>query len=367
MTKSRIQFDHQAFLEQRYGGVSRYFCEIATRVGKMDGYSTLVSAGLHVNEHLVPAQVRVVGSKVWPIKRTATARATVNRVLDHAAALAWRPRVMHETYYGRWRSAVASTKVVVTVHDLIHERYPAYFEADPTVVRRRWAMDRADALVCVSDATRCYLTELYPQHAHKARVIHHGQNFEEPSPKSLSDLDACIGQQPFVLYVGSRFGYKNFERLLNSVAAAWSAQSRPLLCCFGGGPLTTVELAQIDAAGLSPQHVKQFDGSDGILHAAYRKALAFVYPSLEEGFGIPLLEARAAGCRVACSDIPVFAEVLGTDAFYFDPRSVPAMTAALLDAVSAGADGQSAIAPKPLQFSWQRSAELHAQLYSSLV
>lgn len=366
MRPTKLLFDHQAFLEQQYGGVSRYICEVATRLSMSERFSVVVAAGLHVNELLQPDQLRVIGKKIRPVKRTASLRAYFNRTLESALIQAWRPNIVHETYYRRWDRGAAQAKVVVTMHDFIHERHSMFFDADPTVARRKVAMDRADALVCVSHATRQYLCDLYPQHAAKSTVIQHGQNYSEPSRQALAAIDKFTGGRPFLLYVGSRFGYKNFPMFVNAFAASLAPDESAVLVCFGGGEFDATELAQMREAGLAQEQCLQLSGSDDLLHATYKRAATFAYPSLEEGFGIPLLEARAAGCPVACSRIPVFEEVLQADAFYFDPRSVDGMADALQLAFNAGGNVGTRT-PAPIQrFSWQRSADLHGRLYASL-
>lgn len=370
MTALRVLYDHQAFLEQRFGGVSRYVVEVAGRVAQSPGYTAVISAGLHVNEYLVGAPVKVVGLKVPPVRRTVRLRALLNRAIDGACLRGVRPAIVHETYYREAAVRHRQHRTVVTIHDLIHERYPQYFPGDQTVARRKSAMQRADALVCVSHATKGYLSELYPQHAHKAVVIHHGQNFREPPKLAIDCVHRLTAGRPFLLYVGSRFGYKNFERMLRAFGALNSSGPDALtLLCFGGGAFTATELALAHSAGIASNRLVFTEGADSLLSAAYCLARAFVYPSLEEGFGIPLLEARAAGCPVACSYIPVFQEIMGDSVIYFDPRSIDS----IVDALEAASSVErtrgigsllSSTADMP---SWDNSASKHIALYTGLV
>jgi glycosyltransferase involved in cell wall biosynthesis len=143
---------------------------------------------------------------------------------------------------------------------------------------------------------------------------------EEISPDFLVE-------RPFILYVGARSHYKNFKTLLRAYAA-WPRRSEISLIVVGN-PWSKEEQEEINTAGLERNVVCRTGTTDEELCALYNQALAFVYPSLSEGFGIPLLEAMACGCQIVASRIPIFIEVAKDIPYFFDPLNTDELIAAL--------------------------------------
>ena len=121
---------------------------------------------------------------------------------------------------------------------------------------------------------------------------------------------------PFLLYVGDRKGYKNFLLLLESYLSSLMEDFD--LVCFGGGQFTENEMKMIKGKKAESK-VIHLSGSDHLLGSLYKNAFCFVYPSLYEGFGIPLLEAMGLGCPVIASKTSSIPEVVGEAALLFDP------------------------------------------------
>ncbi len=137
-----------------------------------------------------------------------------------------------------------------------------------------------------------------------------------------------------------------------------------MILSFGGGIFTADELELMTELGLSRDRIKQLTGNDDLLHACYRLASVFVYPSGYEGFGIPLLEAYAAGCPIICSDTPVFSEVGQGFCNFFAVGNADDLSDALQRVMSRPEKtygGQ----PSP-KYNWQSSATSHEHFYKSL-
>ena len=174
--------------------------------------------------------------------------------------------------------------------------------------------------------------------------------------------------QPYVLFVGMRAAYKNFDRLLDALAHSPQLPSDLRLACFGGGPLTPAERERIAAAGLA-HRVHPFGGGDHVLASLYAHASAFVYPSLYEGFGIPLLEAMHYGCPVLASRIACFVEVAGPAVLYFephDPEDLGGQLARLLSDSALRAGLVAAGKERERQFSWERCARETVDFYRAV-
>ena len=154
-------------------------------------------------------------------------------------------------------------------------------------------------------------------------MIYHGYD----TSTDLLINDTKIPYSNYVLFVGDRWAYKNFFRWLTAIA--------PLLIkydinavCAGGKSFSSTELEFIKRLGITNK-ISQLQASEAELKALYRNALLFVYPSLYEGFGLPILEAFANSCPVAVSNTSCFKEVGGDAVSYFDPYSVYSMTSVI--------------------------------------
>jgi glycosyltransferase involved in cell wall biosynthesis len=354
----RVTFDHQIFSGQTYGGVSRYFCELAARIACMPSFRVRVVAPLFSNHHLRVSCLPTLGVFMPALARTHRLRAALSQFVAPGVTALTRPQVVHETYYARRPVAPRGAGVVVTVHDMIHERMPDLFPRnDPTSALKRQAVGRADHVICISERTRADLIDIFGIETSRTSVIYHGHD----STALIPDAGTSIPDRPYVLYVGGRGGYKNFARFVDAFAISrWNKEM--CVVAFGGPKFSAAEHEQF--AALDVRHAT---GDDGSLAAFYAGATAFVYPSLYEGFGIPVLEAMALGCPVVSSNGGSIPEVGGDAAEYFDPKNIEDIAVALDRVLSSSAfrdqlkeRGRRRIA----LFSWDRTAHQTAEVYA---
>ena len=164
----------------------------------------------------------------------------------------------------------------------------------------------------------------------KISVIYLGGNHLE---KKISNLPEEFANSPFILYVGSREKYKNFEFLLKGFSKSKRLSSSLDIVLFGGGKLTKKEKTLFNELKIDESKITQVDGDETILKELYKTAKVFVFPSLHEGFGLPLLESLENDCPIVCSDIPIFREILNDSAFFFKPDSYESLIESLEKAV----------------------------------
>ncbi len=320
----RIAFDYQIFGWQKYGGVSRYLCELARELATTYKQDVNIVAPLYVNQYLkiVKDEISVWGMPIASIPKTGRVVRAANSLLVKPLLKYLHPDIVHETYYSKVTSAPKNAKVIITVHDMIHERLPWSFSSeDPIRQEKALAVKRADHVICVSRHTQRDLIELLDISPAKTSVIHLGFSL---TTDQVIESSATNGKS-YLLYVGHRGGYKNFERLLKSVATSSILKSDFCIVCFGGGAMTSQEKALISELGFTERDVIHLSGSDALLAGLYKNAMAFVYPSLYEGFGIPPLEAMSFDCPVACSNSSSIPEVVGNAGIYFDPNDIEDM------------------------------------------
>lgn len=358
----RVHFDSQAFAMQAFGGVSRYIVELALGLNELAGVAARVIAPLHINGLLSRSDVPVR----WPSFQAAAlpvrVRKAVNLWLDDLMAATLPGDVLHQTYYRRSRSPRRAVPLVTTVHDMIHEKFPqAVHPMDRSAAMKRLAVAGSDKLICVSEHTRNDLCDILNVPAERVSVIHHGVRWrahEAIAPHRLA--------RPYVLHVGARARYKNFSALLRAFAADARLSGGFSLVAFGDRPFAADELDLARELQLDPACLVHLSGDDALLDALYRGAACFAYPSLYEGFGMPLLEAMVMHCPVVAARASCIPEVAGDAAEYFEPDSVDSLVQAL-NAVLFDNDRRDALvragAARALAFSWNRAAALTAQVY----
>lgn len=363
----RILYDHQVFSLQNTGGNSRYHFELMRHLTCQPGILQELFLGLYQTEMqfkaLASENVCVVGRKssLVPGGR----RYIVNELLNNMYALS-RERfdIYHPTHH-RFLPLVRARRMVITHHDCTHEKFPAEFRYLDRVLRaKRALLARADAIICVSEASRRDLLHYYDVDPARTRVIHHGFTRLERSPEAAAELRRQI-RRNYVLYVGSRARYKNFSGLLRAFRAAGLHETMDLLV-VGGGPMSLQDERLISELGLAQAVVRIGRVTDALLAEAYAGAKVLAYPSFSEGFGFPPLEAMFLSCPVVVCNIASLPEVCADAPFYYDPNSDDSLTLALRLSVSDESTRAQSISRGRMvaaRFTWEKCAEQTLALY----
>ncbi|NJO83116.1 MAG: glycosyltransferase family 4 protein [Blastochloris sp.] len=276
------------------------------------------------------------------------------------------------------------TRTVVTVHDLGYLRFP---EAHTRVQRlylrlsTLWSARVATHIIAISSATRADLVRMTGVSPEKITVVHHGLSprFRPVEDRALVDaaLERYRITTPYFLYVGTIQPRKNLERLIESFARLDISHAQHHL----QSPISNLQLVLAGKRGWLSESIVQrvaelgitdrvrFTGyvDDADLPALLSGACAFVFPSLYEGFGMPVLEAMACGAPVLTANTSSLPEVAGDAALLIDPENTDAMTdglARLLEDASLRADLRARGLARAAQFTWDRCA---AETYAVLV
>lgn len=266
-----------------------------------------------------------------------------------------RHKVWFSTYFTRppskWKG-----KEVVLVHDFIYELYPDLMPASKAVIDLKSdAILAADKVFCNSITTSIDLKKFYDVADPKITVAFLGYDrvFRLRNSSQLTVLLPF----PFILYVGKRSYYKGFDNLLLAYSR-WNS-NREFKLALVGSALSEAERENISSLGLSEQVVVFEKIEDDLLCELYNLARAFIYPSVYEGFGIPLLEAMACGCPVIASKIPSTVEVAGDVPIYFEPSNIESLLKAL-DLATTGEDLSTRVEmglQKATNYSWEKTAK----------
>ncbi len=235
---------------------------------------------------------------------------------------------------------------VTVFHDLQHLRHPRYFRWFDLPFWRLllWgAARRSRRLIAVSAATRDDLRRYYGR---EAAVVHHGVE------RAFFEIAGTRRPERFLLCVSTLHPHKNLERLIR----AFDLPDMRLVIAGMRGFHTEAIEALIRDRELQDRVTLTGWISRHELYELYRRAWAFVYPSTFEGFGMPVLEAMAAGLPVACSEIPPLREIAGDAVRYFDPLREDDIARAIRALAEAQPRGPEAALSRAAEFTWERAA-----------
>ena len=259
---------------------------------------------------------------------------------------------------------------LVTVHDLSYIRVPECYPAPLLNYLNRAvppSVARADLVLADADSTRRDLRDVYHAPLEKIRILYPGVD-SRFSPGVSQDARARVREltrgKPYLLSVSTLQPRKNYARLIQAFAKIISTFQPPtsnlqLVICGAKGWMfddifQTVARLNLRDHVLFPEFV-----ADDDLPALYAGATLFVYPSLYEGFGLPVAEALACGAPVVCSNASSLHEVAGDAALYFDPRDMDAMAGTIQRALADDAlraDLRTRGFAQAKQFSWEKAA-----------
>jgi glycosyltransferase involved in cell wall biosynthesis len=369
----KIIVDGIIFQTQKVGGVSRIYHEILPRMCEMDRNLTV---DLLIDGHPLqdlPRHERIHISQCLPIYSYLRPRRlwdpvipALRRFLQKNILMKNTDAIWHSTFFtlpGSWKG-----KQIVTVYDLIHEKFAHLFSAKEDDQFRREkteCINKADMVITISETTRQDVHKHYGKPLEAIVPIHLACGLIFKQLKAEEKIKALGLTKPFILYVGGRVHYKNFD-ILGRAFSRWSMRESYQLALVGGG-LTETEKTRLRELNILEHVVVLNAVDDDMLCQLYNQTAFFVYPSLYEGFGIPLLEAMQCGCLIVASSIPTTQEIAGDVPIYFDPDSesslVHAMERAIkekkIDRIENGLK-QAAL------FSWDKTARETLSVYQNL-
>lgn len=362
----RILYDGQIYALQKAGGINRYFANLINRLPK------------NFTPILTTLQPQVLNYPVHPnlerflYKRFDFRPRRVSQWFEkyyfRAVTTLSHPNVIHPTYYTlltRQEIDKYRCPVVLTVWDMIHERF--YEQIDPTgqqAEEKRKAIHMAQAIICISENTKKDLLERYSLPENRVTVTYLASEIDA----SLSDGSEPVSSRPYYLYVGTRYSYKNFDGLLTAFAKAVSVQPDIALCVVGSLFNKTEEKLIADLK--LTDHIEHYGyASDRHLAKLYRCSVAFVYPSLYEGFGIPPLEAMSCGTVAVASNCSSIPEVVGDAGLLFNPRATGDLADILLFLLDNPTERDRLIAKgyeRAKAFSWDKTVAQTLDVYRSV-
>ena len=322
-----IYLDTIVFRIQKFGGASTYWKELLGNFIKLknigivlqsENFNDLNNDGQEIVKQLNPQNKLLIEDKL-PV--------ALLRYLPFTKRLP-AGSIYHSSYY---RTCLQKSVInIFTVHDFTHKKgYASKFPRKLVHIGlTALGLKNADGIICISENTKRDLMYYYPQIPEKKiKVIYHGvgddfykiENEIDRNFKGVFNLD-----EPFVLFVGKRGGYKKFDIIPDAVKKVKNLK----LLVVGGGAFSDEEIINLEKA--LPGRYYKLDGIDNAgLNILYNNAVSLIYTSLYEGFGIPLIEAMKAGCPVITNDLSSLGEVAGNAALFLNNLTSDALYEAL--------------------------------------
>jgi len=352
-------------------GAYRHMRELLAELDKLDSLELDVFALERDRRRLPPGRFRThtieaaFGGRLW--------NDLWHRLVLPARARALGAHVLHLPYGNRRLATPARPPTMATIHDLAELAIPARYgqlrRVNAASIRAR--LPRATRLIAVSRETRKQLASIGVE-PERIAVIANGHDSPSLDQATARARVARLGLDgPFLLYVARiEHPAKNHVRLLEATAMLHQ-RGRRVTLALAGAPWTRAEEVTSRVRHLHLEDAVRFLGfvSDPDLDALYNAADALIFPSLVEGFGLPVLEALAAGLPVAASDRPPLSEEFGGCYEPFDPEEPEAIAEAvvrLLDDNALRARRIAAGRARAADLTWQRAATETAAVYRDL-
>ncbi len=283
------------------------------------------------------------------------------RAIPRDCSLFWSPHYNIPLFY--------PGPLMVTVHDVFHLANPQWVEG----WHRRWyakmmfsqVAKRNRAILCVSEFTKSELIHRVPVDERKIKVIHNGVD-SVWFKKTIAEP-----RKPYLLFVGNLKPHKNLSGLLDAFRILQNLIPHELLIAGNKDGFQTSDrdgLRKLEKSGNRVRYLGEVGESE--LHQLYAGASALVFPSFYEGFGLPPLEAMAAGCPVAISKVASLPEICLDAVLYFNPNDANDMAKCILRILKKPAL-RSVLRKKGLQlakkYSWNRCAKKTIQVIKSII
>jgi len=380
----KVVFFSNQFASPKGHGIARYAKSLFRALKEEDKRVKIypVSASANGGRQVTKTTIASTGLEVLPWGRRITPLLWMFFRFPYLeSGISIRPDLVHLvslSYKVRSRSPQ-----VVTIHDIGPLTHPQYFtKKDQWLMRQGFdhAIQQSSTIICVSKATanaveKYAISNYQLSIKERLHVIYEGLDpafFIEPLVEEIDDiyLVSSLLQAPFVFSVGKISPRKNLTTVIGAFRLLSSEIPELQLIIVGGDGWDCDQIQEnVNSLGLENRvHILGYV-SDSLLRLLYRKALVFVYPSLFEGFGLPILEAMASGCPVITSKTSSLPEVAGDAAILIEPTDVESLKNGILEVYN-NAEQRFKMITKGLErarlFCWEKTARETIKVYQSV-
>lgn len=353
----QIIYDDIIYSLQKAGGISVYWSELSKRLTASGEDVVFLKRDCFNN----PLSGSSIGGKEKEIKKLIGG---IDRYFNLSTGFIKAPHIFHSSYYRLSKTKNALN--VVTVHDFTYEKFFSLARRAVHSMQKFRAIKNSDLIICVSENTKKDLLKFLPRiNPEKIKVVYNGvsEGFFLTQSKDCGNSSVSeVLQEKYVLYVGQRAEYKNFASALE--AMRFLPNKFKLVCV--GAEFTPDEKEDVKKFSGRIRHIKF--PSESELNLLYNNAFCLVYPSLYEGFGIPVAEAMKCGCPVIACNSSSIPEVAGGAAILLENITPKEIADAVLglENVNARNDKIKQGLTQSKKFSWDKCFSQTSSLYKQL-
>lgn len=364
----KILYDHQMFSNQKFGGVTKYFTELIKNLP--EGNEFYLPLVVSENQYLKENKAFFEKQNISLPSKQYFGKSYVKKIifqLNERKSIRSIQRdqfdIFHPTFYNNYfLKTKLKSPFVITVHDLIEFQFEdQLFNRSSIKVQMENAIKRAERIIAISHNTKEDLTKFLNINPDKIDVIHHGFN---TSIKIQNENQYGA----YILYVGKRERYKNFITFAKAISPLLNKEKDLKLICIGKN-FNKEEENLFAKLKISAQTIAMHV-NERILNALYSHAKLFVFPSLYEGFGMPILESMANDCPVCLSNTSCFPEIAADAGEYFDPNNEESILYSI-EKVFYDTDYRNLLIEKGRErlrnFSWSKTASETVRTYSKSI
>lgn len=356
----KVLFEHSIFLHQKVGGISNYILKLNENLEHNKIEASIISF-ISINKKLEKNKNQITLLKFKKIPKFCRKLFFyINDCFFLIYSRFFKPNIIHFSYYNNNLIKFLKIPYVLTVYDLISEKYQI---ANKQFYKKN-LIDNAKHIICISNFTKSELINTYDVPERKISVIHLGIDNDFSKINKISN-----SKKRYILFVGDRDRYKNFEKLVFAFASSDYLKTNFEIICFGGQIFNIREKKLFQELNVDRKIIQTF-GDDKSLKKFYEEANVFVSVSLMEGFGLTLLEAMKYKCPVLCSDIPVFREILGNSCEFVDPKN-PKKIKEKLEKILKSKNEQNRLIQlgidKVSEYSWKKCAFETSEIYKKIL
>lgn len=354
----KIIHDNIIYSLQKWGGISNYWSEIRKNIlltTNLDIVNLELKTNVISNNFKNNQNFEIIRDKRLYVKYLERYRNPVPKLDEN--------HLFHSSYY-RYSKNPKSINIT-TAHDFTYELHWSGIKKYVHTSQKINALNNSTLIICISNYTRDLMLKLYPDLSKKRiQVIYNGINAKDLLDNSKLNFKKNIPfeEYEYTLFIGDRKAlYKNFE-----IACMAVALSKVPLVIVGGGKLTTKELSLL--RNINYHHV--LFASDQELSYLYSKALLLLYPSISEGFGIPLIEAQILGCPIISTNKSCIPEIAGEGAILLDKIDKDSLSRSIDEILRKSQTRNKLIEIGYLnatRFSWDKTRKETIELYEDLI
>jgi len=365
----KVLFDNQIFILQKYGGISRYFFELMSYLNN-NNFNFELPLAYSDNDYLKEknfySNSPLLSCEYLPFKKKI--RRKVNDLKIKNVLRKQNFDLFHPTFYNPdFLKDLGNKPFIITVYDMINELFAYQFADDKIPEYKKLLVEKASKIIAISKSTKKDLIKLYGINEDKIEIIYLASSFKDRDFKIGNDIHL---PEKYILFVGNRGYYKNFEFFIKSISQLLVLDNKLKVICAGGPGFSEYEQALLSSLNIKENIIHYSINNDMTLIQLYKNALAFVFPSLYEGFGIPVLEAFSCGCPVILSNTSSLPEIANDAAIYFDPKDEISIKDNIEKVIYNEELRKNLIKEGFIQlskFSWDKTAEQTKKLYESVI